>query len=307
MDLKQLRTFLKVAQARSLSRASDELRLAQSALSRQIRLLEERIGQPLFTRSARGMELTGAGIELQSRVAGLLEQLEKSLDEVGSFSATPSGRVALGMVPTVSYLLVARIARRVVREYPHISLRIVEGYTGHLIQWLNSGEVDATLLYGSGEGNHLRLRSLVQEELVLAGASGDPLIGSAPMKVAELSGLKLVLPSKPHGLRGVVENAARHAGITLNVIFEADSFHTLKELVETSMGYTVLPVSAFSRSADAGRYALGSLVAPHVSRQIALALPANRTDSLATLTVANVVQEEMHSAIAEGRWQASIS
>jgi LysR family transcriptional regulator, nitrogen assimilation regulatory protein len=304
MDLKQLRIFLKVARTGSLSRASDELRLAQSALSRQIRLLEDRIGQPLFTRLPRGMELTEAGKELQARTAGLLDQLEKTLDEVGAFSSVPSGHVALGMVPTVSYLLAARIARRVVRDYPAVTLHIREGYTGHLIQWLNSGELDATLLYGSQADNHLRTVFGVREDLLLAGAMGDPDFPKEPVPVRDLARFTLILPSKPHGLRGVVEDAARKAGIGLNVAFEADSARLLKELVEDGMGYTILPVSAFSRASDVGRYALMPLCKPNVARHISLALPVNRTETVATRAVAQIVADEMRLAITGGRWQA---
>ncbi len=97
MDLKQLKTFIRVAEAGSLSRASDLLRLAQPALSRQIRMLEEEIGVDLFTRHGRGMDLTDAGVELLARVKGLITQLENSVEDIRSRPTGVKGSVSLGL------------------------------------------------------------------------------------------------------------------------------------------------------------------------------------------------------------------
>ena len=136
MDLKQLRTFIMVAESGSLSSASDRLRLAQPALSRQIKLLEDEIGFDLFIRSGRGMQLTEHGGVLLSRVAGLIKQLDDSIQDVRSLLAEPTGHVVLGCIPTASHVVAGRIAVRVAAELPQVSLRIVEGYAGHLIDWL---------------------------------------------------------------------------------------------------------------------------------------------------------------------------
>jgi LysR family transcriptional regulator, nitrogen assimilation regulatory protein len=133
MDLKRLRIFMQVADVGSLSTAS--------ALSRQIKLLEAEIGLNLFVRFGRGMQLTEVGQELLKRVSGLLHQLERSVEDVRSLSSEPAGHVALGMMPTISYLLAGPVAYRVAKELPDVSLRIVEDYTGHLIDWLQRGEV----------------------------------------------------------------------------------------------------------------------------------------------------------------------
>ncbi|MBN8942899.1 MAG: LysR family transcriptional regulator [Rhizobiales bacterium] len=304
MDLKQLKTFIRVAETGSLSKASDRLRTAQPALSRQIKLLEAEIGTPLFIRYGRGMQLTEAGQELLARVAGLVHQLEKSVEDVRSLRTQPSGTVALGMMPTVSYVLAARLARRVATELSGISLRIVEGYAGHLVDWLHRGDVDATLLYGPSSDLHLRVTDLMFEELVLV---GPPTCGLDPGKavpVADLAGLELVLPSRPHGLRAVVETAAQKARIELAIRFEADSFRVLKDLVEAGLGYTVLPMSAIQREARAGLFRTAPLEKPKVVRQVILALPASRTDTRATRAVVDLAIDEIATMVAKGDWIA---
>ena len=123
MDLKQLRTFRAVAELGSLSKAADRLRAAQPALSRHIKLLEHELRVELFVRNGRGMLLTSAGRMLLDRTTGLVRQIEQVRDDLQSASGKPSGRVILGLVPTVSAVFSGRFARRVITDFPDVSLR----------------------------------------------------------------------------------------------------------------------------------------------------------------------------------------
>jgi LysR family nitrogen assimilation transcriptional regulator len=302
MDLKQLRSFIMVAESGSLSRASDRLRLAQPALSRQIRLLEDEIGFCLFVRTARGMQLTEHGAALLKRVSGLIKQLDDSVDDVRSLATEPTGRVVLGCIPTASNVVAGRIAVRVSQELPHVSLRIVEGYAGHIIDWLHRGDIDLAILYGPASDLHLRVQDVMFEELFLVGRADDtPEVPELP--VSALGDLVLVLPSRPHGLRLVVEAAAAKASTALHVKYEADSFRVMKDIVAAGLGHTILPLSAFYREPNEGLYRITRLVKPRISRQLVMALPARRIDTKATVAVCDLVKEEIHSMIASGEWR----
>jgi len=304
MDLKQLKTFIRVAEAGSLSKASDRLRLAQPALSRQVKLLEASVGAELFFRHGRGMELTEAGRELLARVSGIVHQLEASIDEVRTLKSVPTGAVALGLMPSVSDLLAARIALRVATELPSVSLRIVEGYAGNLVDWLHRGELDATLLYGPSSDLHLRVTSLLFEDLHLVGPATSGLDPSAACTMRSLDKFPLVLPSRPHGLRAVVEAAARKVRVEIKLKFEADSYRVLKDLVEAGLGYTVLPASAIRRELRAGALRSTPFKSPKLRREIVLALPSSRTDTRATTAVTAIVLDEIGRMIASDAWQA---
>lgn len=302
MDLKQLRTFIMVAESGSLSSASDRLRLAQPALSRQIKLLEDEIGFDLFIRSGRGMQLTEHGGVLLSRVAGLIKQLDDSIQDVRSLLAEPTGNVVLGCVPTASHVVAGRIAVRVAAELPQVSLRIVEGYAGHLIDWLHRGEVDLAVLYGPSSDLHLRISDIMFEELVLVSPAGKAPEGDE-VPVAALGDLNLVLPSRPHGLRLLVEAAAAKAATTINVKFQADSFRVLKDIVAAGLGHTILPLSAFYREPQMELYQITRLVSPRISRRLVMALPPNRQDTKATAAVRDLVTDEILRMVKSGEWR----
>src|SRR5260370_25766923 len=141
MDLKQLRTSRGVAELGRLSKAADRLRAAQPALSRHIKLLEHELRVELFVRNGRGMLLTSAGRMLLDRTTGLVRQIEQVRDDLQSANGKPSGRVILGLVPTASAVFSGRFARRLITDFPDVSLRMLESYGGDAVGWWPRGGV----------------------------------------------------------------------------------------------------------------------------------------------------------------------
>jgi LysR family transcriptional regulator, nitrogen assimilation regulatory protein len=307
MDLKLLRTFLRVAEVGSLSQASDRLRVAQPALSRQIKMLENEVGVPLFARHGRGMKLTEAGRQFLDHVSIPLRQLEKSFDEVRSSAKRIEGQVSLGMTPTISFILAGRLAKRVAKELPAVALRIVEGYGGYLVEWLQRNEIDATVLYGPASDLHLRVTELLFERLVLVGPRDCALDVNEPVMFRSLANLQLVLPSKPHGLRAVVDNAAYKSKTALNIRFEADSFLVLKDLVQEGLGYTILPTSAFKKQQLASDFRIAPLIRPKVIRHIVMATRTDYVPSRATIAVGKLLLDETRSLVKNKEWDAYLA
>ena len=228
MDIKQLKTFICVAETGSLSAASDRLRLAQPALSRHIKLLEHEIGVQLFARHVRGMTLTEPGEKFLGRVSGLIRQLEQSVHDIRSNDEVVKGNVAIGLMPSVNTVFAVRLVERVRRELPKVTLRIVEGYSGHLIEWLQRGDLDISFLYGPAADLHLRCKELLYEDIALISPPGSlPELGPQ-IRIAEVEHLPLVLPSRPHGIRMLVDNAAAKSGVSLNIALRGDAFWVLK-------------------------------------------------------------------------------
>ena len=139
MDIKQLRAFLAIADTGSITRASETLHLVQPALSRQLRMLEDELGTPLFERTPRGMELTDAGARLVERARRALREIDGARTEIRA--ANPGavrGTVDVGLLTSQSELISAPLVAALKTSHPELLLRIYTGYSDRLREWLET-------------------------------------------------------------------------------------------------------------------------------------------------------------------------
>lgn len=306
MDLRQLTTFLQVAELGSLSRAADRLRVAQPALSRQVRLLEEELRVPLFTRHGRGMVLTEAGETLRLRAAAILRQVEETREEVVQEAGAVRGRVTFGLTPTVGAVLSAPLVERFLALHPEVTLRIVQGFSGYLREWLQSGEVDIAVIY-AGPGNAgVRQSPLLVETLCFVAPPGRGIGMHDAVPFAEVARERLVLPGPAHGLRKLVQAEAEARGLPLRIGVEADDLPVLVELVRRRLGCTVLPLAAVHDDVRAGRLCAAPIVEPHLSRSLAVAEPLGRQPSNAVIRFGEVLREEVAAMVRSGAWSGQL-
>jgi DNA-binding transcriptional LysR family regulator len=241
MELRRLRYFLRIAADGSLTKAAGVLRIAQPALSRQMRLLEQELGMTLFNRSSRGMFLSTAGEQLRDKVAGPLRELDLALESIASDSQGLAGTFTIGMPPSIGDLVATPLAVRMKRSSPNIKLRIVEGPTGSLIDWLNRGVVDFALLEDAARSDQMRERKLAALQLVFAGPADSPFAKDRALSLDVVLQQPLLLPAHHLGLRAVIDDAAAGAKARPNVCLEVDSSRVINDLLEAGMGYALLP------------------------------------------------------------------
>lgn len=305
MDIKQLKTFICVAESGSLSRASDRLRIAQPALSRQIKLLEHEIGVALFDRHVRGMDLTDAGKELLGRVSGPIYQLEQSMYDVRSMHSSISGHVTVGILPTMANMLAVRLIERATRELPGVTVRLKEAYSVNLIEWIQNGEIDVTFLYGPQGDYHLRTRELLYEDIVLL-SPPDALAGhGAEIDIADVARLPLALPSRPFGPRIIVDALAKKAGISLTAKFEVDSFWIIIDMVKSGLCHSFMPLSSVTAEAAKGTLEVRRIRPGNAHRQLILGFPSDRTNTRATDAVTDLLIDEIAGMVRSGQWAAN--
>ena len=306
MDIKQLKTFICVAETGSLSAASDRLRLAQPALSRQIKLLEHKTGAQLFHRTVKGMTLTESGEKLLSRVSGIIRQLEQAVDEVRSSSESITGNVAIGLMPSINSVLAVRLIEKVKSELPQVTLRIVEGYSGHLIEWLHRGDLDISFLYGPAHDLHLRCTGLLYENIALISAPGKLNNLGKEIQLSDIAHLPIVLPSRPHGIRILVDNAVAKAGVKLNVEISGDAFEVLKSLVKTGNYHAFIPLSAVNEDIREGTLEARTFISPNIKRQLVLAMAPDRKNTRAAQATLKIITSEIEKMVGEGIWSAEL-
>jgi LysR family nitrogen assimilation transcriptional regulator len=300
-DFRRLGYFVQIAELGSLTRAAERLRVAQPSLSRQMRLLEEELGVALFTRGPRGMKLTEAGETLRGRISGPLRLIGHALYEIRSLPGDTVGAVTFGMPPTFMAAVGPRLAARVADEAPKISLHLVEGYSGHLLEWMKRAELDAALLYGPTPSG-LNATRILEDELVLVARAG--ILDEDDVPVERLGDLPLVLPSQTHGLRLAVESAAAKAGVALNVRFQADSFQLMMELVRKGAHVGVLPPSAVARLVASGELRT-TRTKPALKRNVYLAMLSGAESPKAVLQVGQILRREVAEMVRQGFFEAA--
>jgi len=141
MDIKKLKAFSVVGDFGSFSRAAGMLGMAQPVLSRQVRSLEEELGVQLVHRNGRGIALTEAGVLLNEYAKGILATLARAQSEVSALRASPRGNVVIGMPPSMGSVLTVPLIQRFRSEYPSINMRVIEGFSGYLLEWLTTGKI----------------------------------------------------------------------------------------------------------------------------------------------------------------------
>ncbi|MFK4872497.1 LysR family transcriptional regulator [Novosphingobium sp. ZW T3_23] len=251
MELRQLRYFARIAQDGSLTKAAGVLGIAQPALSRQMRMLEQELGIALFRRTARGMNLTDAGENLLASIAGPLHDIDLATRNIRTPGDRIEGEFTIGMPPGLGEVFGRPFVHSVKRNYPEIRLRIVEGNTGSLQDWLVRAVIDFAVLEEQAADARLSLRCVREEPLMLFARDSGP--EREPLDFAEASKLPLILPSHHLGIRRTINAAAIAAGLAVNPTIEIDDPHLALRLVEDDLGCAILPTCLFALAEGHGR------------------------------------------------------
>jgi DNA-binding transcriptional LysR family regulator len=302
MDFKQLRAFLTVADTGNVTRAAEVLHLVQPAVSRQLKLLEEDIGAPLFQRERHGMVLTEAGKALVVYARRAMLELERARAEIAGAAEGIGGLVTVGLLPSTTSLLSSALVSALAQRYPGIRIRIAMGYAGTLMRWLESGEVDAALLYGAERSPDIQATPLIEEPLWVIAPPGAKLRRGRPVALASLATRPRVLPRAPHGIRTLVEHACAVSNVQLQIAAETNALSVQRSLVLGGQGWTILPPIAVADDLRNGLLSGAPLSAPPITRTIVLALPTNRPTGPAVRCTVELLVDCARQAVASGSW-----
>ncbi|CAM4342891.1 LysR family transcriptional regulator [Paenibacillus typhae] len=245
MELRQLQYFLKVAQKEHVTKAAEELHVAQSAVSRQIHQLEQELGVDLFMQKGRNLQLTPVGQLFCKRVETLLKDLERSVAEVHEFLDPELGEIRIGFPHSLGTHLIPSIVAEFRRHYPNVRFRFKQGTYASLIKDVSSGEVDLAFIspFPENEGN-VAGDIVMTEELFAILPQHHPLAGETVIRLEQLRDEKFVLFSQGYSLRPIVWQACIQAGFKPQIAFEGGETDTIRGLVAAGMGVSLLPETA---------------------------------------------------------------
>ncbi|WP_151723640.1 LysR substrate-binding domain-containing protein [Acinetobacter ursingii] len=276
MDIKQLRAFLTISETRNITKAAAMLNIVQPAVSRQIHLLEEELGVELFERGRHGMSLTQEGKVLEDYARRALKEIEAAKMELTSKDGALKGTVHIGILASLSELLSVALMRVMKKKFPDVNLKISVGYSGHLKEWLEAGEIDLALLYDSVPSKFIDSHQIVAEQLWLIGPYSSDLHQSKAVELAEISELPLILPYSPHQLRFLIDHGFQIEKLDLKIAAEINDLNVQKQLVKEGLGYTILPLVAVKSDLQQKTIKVAPIQHTEFSRNIAIALPNTR-------------------------------
>lgn len=277
MDLKQLEYFVHVAEMGSFTRASAFLQVAQPALSRQVRSLEVELRQPLLDRNGRGVTLTEAGKRLLAHARGILQQVERARDDLEDQRGAATGRLAIALPPSVSRTLTGPLVEAFREHLPRATLSVVEGLSTYALEWLVIGRVDCAVVYNVVPSPAIDLQPLLDEPLYLVSArSGRQARRGAPVPLGEVAERELVIPSRPHSMRMLLETALANEGRRAKVALEIESVPAILDLVQQGVAHAVLAENAIRTSGHAQAFQLRPIGPPPLVATLWLATSAQR-------------------------------
>lgn len=302
-DLHKWRAFVAIGELGSLTRAALFLDSNQSLLSRQLNALERECGTRLFNRTGRGVELSEIGLSLFPEVQELLSTAEQLENHIRSNAREPSGRVTLGLLPSIGLPLVGRLFSEIRRCHPAVKLKVLEGSSGQVEEWLADARVDIAVLYRYGSTLPEFEQSLAIVDSYLIGATGDKLSSASEVVFQTLDGLPFVLPSVPNGLRTALDSMAREQRIRLEPVIEADSLPLQKSLVSTERLYTVLPLHAVWSEVADGHLQASRIIDPPFQRTISIASAKAKGPTRAVSAVTSQIVEFVEDMGRTGMWK----
>ena len=270
MNLRQLKYFMSVVETGSMTRAAEQLHVAQTALGMQIRQMEEDLGVALLIRHSRGVEPTKAGRLLHERAGAILKLVDQARREVRACEREESETIRLGITPALMLTVGSELAVTVRSHLPQLFLSMVEAMSHVLVEMLARQEVDFILCYDVPDRPGFSRIALLQDDLVLATLPG-PRPAGQPIAFVDLLDETLAMPEPGDSVRAVVARTAHELGLELKVAYEVRSISAMKNLVERGAASSVLPYFSLAEEVKAGTLDARPIVTPSLRRTLFLA------------------------------------
>ncbi len=241
IKLKDLRYLVAVADTRHFGHAAERCFVSQPTLSAQLKKLEQYLGVQLIERQPNNVALTEAGEQIVTRARRILEACEDVTTLARTLRDPLAGRLRVALLPTIGPYLLPLVAQALHRALPRLELHLHEYQTEPMLAKLRGGELDLGILALPVDLDGLQARELYAEPFTVALPAGHRLAKRERVNVSDLEGEKLLLLEEGHCLRDQALAVCSRAGLGESQDFRATSLETLRQMVATGAGITLLP------------------------------------------------------------------
>jgi LysR family transcriptional regulator, low CO2-responsive transcriptional regulator len=280
MDFDQLITFLEVARQGSFSRAGEKVFRSQSAVSAQIRQLEQEYGDRLLDRSGKTVRLTPAGQVFYEYAERMKNLRDESLTAVADHSGTPRGTLRVGANEATCLYVLPEVFAEYCRRYSAVSISIYRNFSYKIVEKLENGQVEVGILTLPITSPSLKIQPIFRGKLMLMVSPKNPLAKMKTVPVSEIVKYPLLFPKTGH-TRRLLDKLFRPLNADVQIRMELPSIGMIKNFVAADLGVSLITASFARDEVDAGRVKLIDLEDVELYRELGLAYRRDRTLSVA--------------------------
>ena len=266
LPLRQVSTFVCLAETQSFRRAAERLRLSQPAVSAHIRELERQVGVALVHRTTRHVSLTAEGKAFAARAKRALDELDMASQDLRELAAVHRGRVVVACIVPLMAAAVPHVVRRMTEQHPGLEIEIRDVLSGQIDQLIVSGEADIAI-GPRPTGANLSFMQLQRDDFVAAVPLGHPLAGRGTITMRELTAYPIITTARNTNARVVLERAMSQSPQPLRPRFELVHHFSIGRMVEAGLGVTLLPRSAVPSLASTSIVTV-DVTSPRISRDL---------------------------------------
>jgi DNA-binding transcriptional LysR family regulator len=253
MDLRQLEIIRAIAEAGSFTGAGERLHVSQSAISRQILLLEDELSEAVFLRVGRRIRITPAGEALLQLSYRVFQDLKDTVSIIGDSRQALRGPVRLVGGMTVSLYVFPTLLREFRRLHPHAEIKIWAGATDRCIAAIRSGNADLGLLTLPIDATDLVAIPAIEEELLLVASASHPLARKKRIAAQDLKRQNFILFESGSNTRRVIDDFFLRERLDPQIVMETENVEIIKALVRTNLGVTIISFQAVAREHASGQ------------------------------------------------------
>jgi DNA-binding transcriptional LysR family regulator len=253
MDLRQLEILQAIAETGSFTACGRKLNVSQSAISRQILLLEEELGEPLFLRVGRQVRMTPAAESLVQLGKRVFLDVRDTVGAITDRTRELRGTLRLSGGMTVCMYVFPPLLKHLRRVHPHLDVRLTVAMAGRSVQEIRGGRVDAGLLTLPVEDADMITVSVLREELLLVTMPTHPLARRRRVAPRDLARLPFILFEMGSATRKVIDNFFASESIEPTVVMDTENVEIIKAMVKAGLGAGIVPYQAIAREVKAGQ------------------------------------------------------
>ena len=254
MEIRQLKAFLAIAEAKTFTAGARRVNVTQAAISMQIRQLEDEVGLPLFTRTPRRVILTEAGEYLLERARKILREHDSALAEIAEVAGAEYGRLRIGSASgTFAMNQLPVIMQRLKEKFPNSELSVSSGTSQRLVDRIMHGETDVAFISLPVDNSNISTESLFSDEIVAVAHPGHPLAKEKYISAATLAGEKLILGERGGNTRRMIDEFFQAANVKPNVTMELSRQEAVNQMVENGLGVGMAGAQSVAREIRDGK------------------------------------------------------